>query len=129
MFSEPLGALLPFGGHKGAALNLACELLGAAVFGATVLSGPPKTTAVLNSMLSVIVDPAAFELAADYAERQSDVAAWFASEAGVSLPGDPERETRTERRANGIPIDDTTMGQIRQTAEAAGVAVPDMLVQ
>lgn len=126
MFAQPMGALLPFGKHKGSALALACELMGAAVFGATVLTGPPERSAILNSMFSVLVDPAALGLGPDYAARQADVAAWFASEPGVSLPGDPERETRVERKANGIPIDETTMSHILATAEAAGIGKPDL---
>ncbi len=112
-------------------LSLACELLGAAVFGATAQAGPPKDSAVLNSMFSVLVDPAAIGFATDYAERQSSVTAWFQSETldGVSLvklPGDPEREMRRTRRENGIPIDAVTISHIRKTAESVGVSLRDL---
>lgn len=129
MFADPMGALLPFGEHKGSALTLACELLGGALFGAATVSGPQNGGPVLNSMFSVLIDPAALGLGDDYAERQAAVAAWYGSEtladgSRVKLPGDPEREMREYRKRNGIPIDDTTMGQIRATATALGVTVP-----
>ena len=61
MYSEPNGALLPFGGHKGYALAVVTELL------ATTLSGGPsiqpgnaRAGAIINNMLSVLIDPARF---------------------------------------------------------------------
>jgi uncharacterized oxidoreductase len=121
MFTEPMGSLLAFGGHKGSALSLTCELLGAALFGGTVQDSPEVRSVILNSMFSVLVDPAVLGLAADYAERQAAAAGWFGSEPGVKLPGDVERETRAARMADGIPLDDTTMDQIRQIATDRGV--------
>ena len=39
----------------------------------------------------------------------------------VLLPGELEFRTRTERLANGIPIDDSTWTEIQRRAEVAGV--------
>mgnify|MGYP000318431572 CR=1 FL=1 len=121
MFNDPMGAILAFGGHKGSALNLACELLGAALFGGTVQSAAKMETTTLNSMFSVIVDPAVLGLSENYLEREAAVRAYFASEPGVKLPGDVERETRAARMADGIPLDDTTMDQIRKIAADRGL--------
>lgn len=131
MFDKARGALLPFGGHKGSALSLACELLGGAVAGATVQSGPPKDKAVLNSMFSVLVDPARAGLGADYAERRASVIDWFQSENGdratdIKVPGAPERETRECRLRDGIPVDATTIEEIRDAARDAGVESLDL---
>ena len=39
----------------------------------------------------------------------------------VLLPGDPERRTRVEREARGIPLDPNTLAQLRSAAESVGV--------
>ncbi len=38
------------------------------------------------------------------------------------VPGDPERASRADRAANGIPIDDTTWAEIVEAGEKVGVA-------
>ena len=40
----------------------------------------------------------------------------------VLLPGDVERRTRAERRSRGIPLDDTTIGEITEAAVSVGLA-------
>jgi hydroxycarboxylate dehydrogenase B len=40
----------------------------------------------------------------------------------VLLPGDVERRTRAERRERGIPLDDTTIGEITEAAVSVGLA-------
>jgi len=42
--------------------------------------------------------------------------------APVLSPSDPEWISEAERRANGIPIDDTTWGEILEVAKANGVS-------
>ncbi|WP_306118952.1 MULTISPECIES: malate/lactate/ureidoglycolate dehydrogenase [unclassified Roseitalea] len=126
MFAEPPGALLPFGEHKGAALALTCELMAAALAGAPVQAGPPPDTAIVNSMLSLIVDPQAVGGRAAYLAAQTAVHDWICSqnaEGGVDimLPGEPERRIRAERLARGIPIDPATLAAVEETARKAGI--------
>lgn len=126
MFSDPRGALLAFGLHKGSALSLTCELLGAALSGATVQSGPEPGLAVLNSMFSVIIDPAAAGGAATYLASQDAVADWFCSQnadgtTDIMLPGEPELRTRAQRLQDGIPVDETTLAAVIGAARDAGV--------
>ena len=56
---QPDGALLPFGGHKGYALAMVCELLGAALTGGDTTR--PETTTmkygIWNNMLALVFDP------------------------------------------------------------------------
>ena len=40
----------------------------------------------------------------------------------VLLPGEVERRTRTDRGANGIPLDAKTLDQLRGAARSVGVA-------
>jgi uncharacterized oxidoreductase len=39
----------------------------------------------------------------------------------VLLPGEIERRTRDQRRANGIPLDPNTLAQVRAAATSVGV--------
>jgi len=53
------GALMPFGEHKGYGLAVACELLGGALTGGGTWHQPTNTKrAVVNSMLTILIDPA-----------------------------------------------------------------------
>ena len=40
----------------------------------------------------------------------------------VLIPGDPERKTRAERTANGVPLPDDTWAAIVNTAREVGVS-------
>ncbi|WP_085633277.1 Ldh family oxidoreductase [Marivita cryptomonadis] len=123
-----LGDNQHFGGHKGGALALACELLAAAMVGAPVQDGPANSTAIVNSMFSVLVDPETLGTADDYARQLDAVTRWVLSEnetgGGVKLPGDPERTARADRRANGIEIDAVTIAQITEVATKLGLEGP-----
>jgi uncharacterized oxidoreductase len=41
----------------------------------------------------------------------------------VLIPGDPERRTRTERIANGVPIDDETWRELTVAARGINVLI------
>jgi hydroxycarboxylate dehydrogenase B len=126
---EPVGALLPFGGHKGAGLALICELLGGALAGGdtgrAVTDGRRR---VLNSMFSILVDPARLGTAANLAREMEGFVAYATAsppQAGVDhvkTPGEPERETRAKRIKAGIAIDAVTWGEIVAAGEKVGVA-------
>jgi uncharacterized oxidoreductase len=124
---EPRGAVLPFGEHKGWCLALACELLGAALTGGTVMAGPRTRPAIINSMLSIILSPDRIGAAESFFEGIEDFARWAQSpppgrEPTVLLPGDPERATRARRLAEGIPISVTTWEAIEAASVDAGCA-------
>ena len=42
----------------------------------------------------------------------------------IQLPGDPERQQRQRRQAEGIPLDDGTWGQLTELAGRLGVTAP-----
>ena len=112
LFSDPPGALLPFGEHKGWGLSVACELLGAALIGGKTQSGPKQGNAIVNSMLSILVSPDRLGTRANLDDETNAFVSWVRSEADrasqILMPGDPERETKRWREANGIPIDART---------------------
>jgi uncharacterized oxidoreductase len=45
----------------------------------------------------------------------------------VLAPGDVERRNTQTRKANGVPIDDTTIAQLHEAAKSVGVSVPAWL--
>lgn len=115
----PLGAILPFGGHKGYGVALACELLGGALSGGgTWHYGESRKQRVLNGMLAIVIDPARLGAEVFAAEsrqfldwlRQSRVAPGFDR---VRIAGEPERESRARREREGIPVDETTWAEIQ----------------
>ena len=127
-FTDPPGAILPFGGHKGSGLSLLCEVL-AGSLGGGLSSHPdnPNAGRLVNSMLSIVLDPAGFSSEAAYGADVTRLIHWVTGsppmEPGgeVLLPGDPERRTRVEREARGIPLDPNTLAQLRSAAESVGV--------
>ncbi|MBU9221985.1 malate/lactate/ureidoglycolate dehydrogenase [Burkholderia multivorans] len=126
MHVPPFGALLPFGLHKGYALAAMCELFGGALVGGhtTYADTVQKTSAIVNGMLSVLIDPNAFD-AADAAREADAFVEWAkasppAGDEPVRMPGEPEEASRAARTAAGIPVDRATWRQIRDSAAAVG---------
>jgi uncharacterized oxidoreductase len=128
MHEEPHGSLLAFGGHKGYGLAAMCEIFGGALSGGFTTRADTlvETSAIINCMLSVIIDPKALD--APHAEAEAEAfVAWvkaspLAEGAGeIHVPGEPEQGVRAERGANGIPIDQTTCRQIADAARAVGM--------
>ena len=126
---EPIGALLPFGEHKGAGLALVCELLGGALAGgATAQPVSDGQRRVLNSMFSILVDPARLGTAANLAREMESYLAYATASppapgvGRVRTPGEPERETRAARLRDGIPVDAVTWGEIVSAAGKVGLA-------
>ncbi|WP_262268799.1 malate/lactate/ureidoglycolate dehydrogenase [Microvirga yunnanensis] len=125
LFTDPPGALVPFGEHKGWGLSVACELLGAALIGGKTQSGPKRGNGIINSMLSILVSPDRLGTRASLDDETNAFVSWVRSEAtrasAILMPGDPERETRQWRKANGIPIDARTWDEIGAAAKSVGV--------
>lgn len=124
----PLGALLTFGGHKGAGLALVCELLGGALAaGMTQRDHDGSKRRVLNGMLTVLIDPARLgDLQAFEAEAQAFLDWMKASPpregfGPVMAAGEPERQRRLRRSAQGVPVDATTWREILDAAHLLGV--------
>ncbi len=129
MFTQPRGAILPFGEHKGYGLAILNELL------AGVLSGGgtcrPETDhendTILNNMLSIIIDPTRL-IDTNYYDTEVDatIAHVKASpprnpDEPVLVPGDPERHTRANRQNLGVPIDDETWSELARAAHVVGL--------
>lgn len=125
----PFGALLAFGGHKGSGLAMMCELLGGALAsGMTQRDDDSARRRVLNGMLSVLIDPAQLGDRAAFESEAQSFLDWMraapprpGAEGGVRVAGEPEREARRHRTAEGVPVDATTWTEILDAARKLGV--------
>ena len=118
-----LGALMTFGEHKGYGMAVACELLGGALTGGgTWHQEADDRRAVLNSMLTILINPAALGSQQALAQEAQAFADWLRASPpapgspGVQLAGEPERAARARRAREGIWLDQATWDEI-QAAE------------
>ncbi|ODU55970.1 MAG: hypothetical protein ABS99_06585 [Acetobacteraceae bacterium SCN 69-10] len=130
IYTEPHGAVLPFGEHKGYGLAMICELLAGAVAGAgTIQSMAPPDKGIINGWLTFVLDQQRLA-AGPLIEREIDGLITWAKSAAPADPdlpvlvaGEPERIARAARARDGIEIDATTWAQIRDVATAFGVNI------
>jgi len=123
------GALLPIASHKGHGLNMIADILSGALSGGGCTA--PGKDFLQNTMTCIAIDPAPLvDRKAYFAEIQR-YCAWVTdsppSKPGhdVLAPGDVEHRTRQEREHSGIPIDETTWGQITELAVSLGLSGDD----
>ncbi|SNT01858.1 uncharacterized oxidoreductase [Noviherbaspirillum humi] len=129
MHEAPFGSLKTFGGHKGSGMAVMCEVFAGALSGGytTHETTKVKGSDIVNCMLSVVMDPQAFDAPDAQAEAEAFVA-WvretrrLPGHSEIEMPGEPERRHRAERSEAGIPIDPTTWNQILAAARGFGVA-------
>ena len=127
-YAEPPGAILPIHAHKGYVLSVLVEVMAGALTGGGC-SNPDNPTAkrIVNNMLSIYIDAAAVAGEA-FAGEITRLIAWAESspkatpDGVILMPGDPEEMTKADRVADGIPLDDTTWGQLAETARKVGLA-------
>ena len=130
---EPVGAILPFGEHKGSGLAFVCEILGGALAGgmtwhpAEAQRDGGGRRQIINGMLTILIDPVRLGTNANLSGELDAFSAWFkASPAAdyvdqVQIAGDPERESMKARRATGIPVDGTSWEEILLAGEKVGL--------
>ena len=81
----------------------------------------------VNHMLTFIIEPDIFGGLAAFRREVQGMADWLHASspaAGVDkvrLPGEPERESKAERLAAGIPLDDQSWKGICDAARRAGL--------
>jgi uncharacterized oxidoreductase len=116
------GALMPFGEHKGYGMAVACELLGGALTGGgTWHRSADNARAVVNGMLTILVDPSRLGTRATFDSEALAFVDWLRQSPGeVRIAGEPERQARAEREQAGIVIDDATWAEIEAAGAKAG---------
>lgn len=117
MFTEPRGALLPLGEHKGYGLAFFCELLaGVLTGGGTIQPERPRLGSIINNMLTFLVDPRRL-VEHSWMETEINAIVRYMKESrpvgiDVMVAGDPERKKMEERRELGVFVDDTTWEEL-----------------
>jgi uncharacterized oxidoreductase len=131
MHEAPRGSLLTLGEFKGYGLAAMCEVFAGALSGGFTTHAETivRTNAIVNCMLSVILDPAALDAPDAEAEAEAFLewvkASPLQEGAGeIQVPGEPELARRRERGKSGIPIDGTTWKQLLEAGRRFGVAMP-----
>ena len=132
-YGPPMGSILPFGsqlGYKGFALGVLVEVLGRTLAGLSI--GEEGTEYELgNGVCLIAIDPDAFCGLETFKRLMDELCTYITSAAPapghrqVRMPGGLDFETRAERLANGIPVDDTTWELILEAAEKVGAQLDD----
>jgi uncharacterized oxidoreductase len=128
MFNDPRGSLTTFGQHKGFGLALLGDILGGSFSGGGAYL-PQREVAgtIINNMMAILIDPNVFGTAEAFGIDVDQYTDWVKASPpapgfdAVQVPGDPERSSAQDRRANGIFVDAGTMGQLKDAAKSAGV--------
>jgi uncharacterized oxidoreductase len=113
------GALMAFGEHKGYGMAVACELLGGALTGSGTWHRPADNArAVINGMLTILVDPRKLGTQASFEQESLAFVDWLRQSPaapgheGVRIAGEPERQARALREREGIVVDEHTWAEI-----------------
>ncbi|WP_146348477.1 malate/lactate/ureidoglycolate dehydrogenase [Falsiphaeobacter marinintestinus] len=128
MFNEAGGSLTTFGAHKGFGLALLGDILGGSFSGGGAYSPEREVDAnITNNMMAILIDPDVFGAAEAFGIDVDKYTDWVKASPhapgfdAVQLPGDPERRSELDRRANGIFLDAGTRAQLKEAAQNAGV--------
>ena len=125
---EIIGAMRPFGDHKGYALGLMAEVLAGILTGYGAAYQDDYIEG--NGIFLIAIDVARF---VDVDTFRSSVDAYFAAVKSVPtdeqtdeilIPGEMEIRTREVREREGIPFPDGTWETIVATANEMGIAIP-----
>jgi uncharacterized oxidoreductase len=111
-------------------MAIACELLGGALTGSgTWHRQPDAARAVINGMMTILIDPGKLGTRAVFEQeavafvhwlKQSPAAPGFE---GVRIAGDPERQARAQREREGIVLDDQTWAEIQAAGAKVGATL------
>jgi uncharacterized oxidoreductase len=128
MFRDQRGALLPFGDHKGSGLALVAEILSGALVNGGTCTPPNQTKGTIqNNMLTIIINPKSLGDEDFFVKELGEITEYVKSAKPaqgvekVLVPGDPERISIVKRGRDGIPLDDTTWGQLLEAAVSVGI--------
>jgi uncharacterized oxidoreductase len=133
LYTDPPGSILPFGGaqgYKGFGLGLMMDALAGGLSGGECSRPDRPMPGLGNSVVFVLWDINSFGSREHFDGAVGGLSEFVRSApraagvAAIVLPGDPERNTRGRRTAEGIPIPDGTWSLLTKLAADLGVAVP-----
>lgn len=132
LFTEPRGALLPAGGHKGYALSLAVEVLSGILSGAG-FANPNPGPEEMNGMFILALDVAGFLPPDQFRAEVDQLTAYiktsrpFPGGDGVHIPGEQSREEEARRLREGVTLNEQTFAKLAGVLRDLGLS--DLLPQ
>jgi delta1-piperideine-2-carboxylate reductase len=108
------GALRAFGGHKGAAIAMMIEIMGAALTGGLFShevdwSGHPSAQTPCTGQTLILIDPARGGSLAHFAARVETLVEALHDAGQTRMPGDRRFATRAISMRDGIPVSDAML--------------------
>ena len=133
-YAGSLGAILPFGEHKGYCLSIMCDILAGALVGSHC-SGKENLIAekLVSGMLSIYIGPRNFVHKTDFSKEVEKLAEWVKSsppksaQESILMPGEKEEISKSGRLKKGIPLDETTINELIKTGRSVGVSFEDVM--
>jgi LDH2 family malate/lactate/ureidoglycolate dehydrogenase len=125
-----LGSLLPVGGPKGYGMALMIDVLAGVLTGGRFAAGMGLAgdgQFFLALQVERFMALAEFHARMDAMIDEIHASAKAPGVERVYVPGEIEHESATERLANGLPIEETILGDLKRLAEAAGVSAEGLL--
>jgi LDH2 family malate/lactate/ureidoglycolate dehydrogenase len=124
------GSLLAFGDHKGSGISMLAQVIGRGLAGLdpSGMEGPRG----VNGPFIIAINIAPFAPLAQFLEQTEEQCRVIKESAPangfeeVLLPGEPEIANRQLRNANGIPIADSTWGELSAVAAELGVTLDEV---
>jgi hydroxycarboxylate dehydrogenase B len=124
-YGDPVGSLLTAGEHKGYGLSLAVEILGGILSG----TGPagPGPGLFANGTLMICLDVERFVPLPEFHAQVGALFGWVKSaplaqgSKEILIPGEPEARLESERRRDGVPVEEETWSQIERVAAELGL--------
>jgi delta1-piperideine-2-carboxylate reductase len=119
------GALLPFGGHKGAAVSLMVEILASALTGGLFssevdFSGHPGAETPKTGQTIFVIDPIRGQNRV-FASRVLGLIERIRATGAVRLPSDRRYQTRVQSITRGIPVSLARYEQLASLANPSGL--------
>ena len=84
-------------------------------------------SSITNNMMAILIDPNVFAMEKAFKMDVDKYTDWVKASPPapgfdvVQVPGDPERRSAEDRKANGIFIDSGTLVQLMEAAQSVGV--------
>ena len=133
LYEEPRGSILPLGGphaYKGFGLGLLLDALAGGLSGGACSRADAPLPGRGNSVVVVLFAPALFGGDDHFVGEVTRLAGYVRTTpraegvSQITLPGDPERQTKAKRLIEGIAVPDGTWALLAKTAADLGVAAP-----
>lgn len=127
LFTEPHGALLPAGGHRGFALSLAVEVMAGILSGAGC-AGPDHGPEEMNGVFVLALDPAWFLPPEEFRAQVDRLSAYVKGARPVPggepvhIPGERSRQEEARRRREGIVLTDQAWAKVSAVLSDLGLA-------